>query len=283
MKTGTCIVTGGNAGIGKAIATSLAGMKRHVAIVSRNPEKGEAALRDIRKESGNGSVELVVGNLGTIASTKKLAATLIDRFPDASALVNNAGVWMTRRLINEDGLEYSFMVNHLAPFILSNILLPALKRNAPARVVNVNAGLYVFGALDLYKTPYGHDFSRLRTYMNTKLCNTLFTREFAGIIQGSGVTVNALHPGVIRTNLGDTPGVFGFLLRRMKWVMAPPERGARAPVWLATAPELEGVNGKFFMLKKEIKYSENARDPDLAKRLWKLSAELSGVGIHVAS
>lgn len=278
MDKGTCIVTGGNAGIGKAIAASLAGMKRHVAIVSRNPEKGEAALRDIRRESGNGSVELVVGNLGTIESAKKLSATLIDRFPDASVLVNNAGVWMTRRLVNEDGLEYSFMVNHLAPFILGNMLFETLKRNAPARIVNVNAGLYVFGALDLARTPYGRDFSRLRTYMNTKLCNTLFTREFAGIIQGSGVTVNALHPGVIRTSLGDTPGVFGALLRLMKQAMAPPEQGARAPVWLATAPELEGVNGKFFMLKEETEYSENARDVDLARKLWKLSAELSGVG-----
>jgi NAD(P)-dependent dehydrogenase (short-subunit alcohol dehydrogenase family) len=169
------------------------------------------------------------------------------------------------------------MVNHMAPFILSNLLLERLKENTPSRIVNVNAGLYVFGKLDLEKTPYGKDFSRLRTYMNTKLGNILFTCELAKRIEGSGVTVNALHPGVIRTNLGIAPGILGAVLSAAKLLFKPPEEGARAPVWLATAPELETVSGKYFDVKKETELTETAKDTELAEKLWNLSSKLAGM------
>jgi NAD(P)-dependent dehydrogenase (short-subunit alcohol dehydrogenase family) len=169
------------------------------------------------------------------------------------------------------------MVNHLAPFILSSRLLPCLKANQPARIVNVNAGLYTMGALDLDKTPYGQDFGRLKTYANTKLCNLLFTRELANRLEGSGVTANAVHPGVIRTNLGDSSGLVGALLRLVRRSFAAPEAGARAPVWLATSPDLEGVNGQYFNLQEPAEVAENARDAELGRRLWSLSAALAGL------
>lgn len=170
------------------------------------------------------------------------------------------------------------MVNHLAPFILSNRLLPRLKANAPARIVNINAGLYAMGKVDLEETPYGRDFGRIRTYANTKLCNLLFTREMAQRIESSGVTVNAVHPGVINTNLGDTSGLVGLLLRLVKRFWDPPEEGAKAPVWLATSPEVEGVNGRYFELQEAVEVEGKARDGALGRRLWELSAELGGLG-----
>ncbi len=274
------IVTGANAGIGKAIAQTLAGMGRRVVMVSRDPEKGRAAAEEVRSAPKSGAVELVVGSLNTIDDAKSLAETIRGRYPAIECLVNNAGVWMTRRVLNKDGIETTFMVNHLGPFILTNLLLPALQAAGRARVVNVNAGLYVFGRLDLDRTPYGDDFGRFRTYCNTKHANLLFTVELARRLGTKGVTVNALHPGVIKTGLaqGDARGAMGAAIVIWKHFMKTPEEGAAAPVWVATAPELEGVTGRFFFLKKEKNILKKGKDPEMATRLWELSERLSGVG-----
>jgi len=274
------VVTGANAGIGKAIAIKLAGMGRRVVMVSRDPEKGKIAADEVRAATKSDAVELVVGSLNTVADARRLGETIRDRYPRIGCLINNAGVWMTRRVLNTDGIETTFMVNHLGPFILTNLLLPALKAGAPARVVNVNAGLYVFGRLDLERTPSGEDFGRFRTYCNTKLANLLFSAELARRLEGRGVTVNALHPGVVKTGLGqgDAHGALGTFIRAWKWSMKTPEEGAAAPVWVATAPELEGISGRFFFLTKEKKILPKGKDPDMAARLWELSERLSGVG-----
>jgi NAD(P)-dependent dehydrogenase (short-subunit alcohol dehydrogenase family) len=271
MTSKTCIITGGNAGIGKEIAVSLARMNHQVVIVSRDKNRGEKALADIIKSSSNNSAKLVIGNLDTIRSVKTLAEEIIIKFPGVSILINNAGVWPMEKRINEDGLEYSFMVNHIAPLILSTMLLPQLKKNSPARIVNVSAGLYVNGAVDLDKTPFGSDFSSLKTYMNTKLCNVFFTRKFSKMIEGSGVTINAVHPGVIRTNLGVAKGITGWLLRAVKIFFASPREGAKAPVWLATSEELQKVNGKYFDLMVEKPYTANALNDYLMEKLYQFS------------
>lgn len=273
----TYIVTGGNSGIGKAIALSLAKMQLHVVITARSEHKGEPALRSVIDESQNRSVEMVVGNLDSIAGAKQLAGTLSDRFPGISVLINNAGVWQTRFALNPDLLETSFMVNHLGSFILSTLLFERLQMNRPARIVNVSAGLYVMGKLDLERTPYGKDFSGFKSYMNTKLCNVIFTREFARMIAGSGVTINAVHPGVIRTNLGNSSGFIGAFLKFVKRFWAPPEEGAKAPVWLAASPDMEGVNGKYFDLRVEKPFAANSLDDKLSHDLWELSTRLCGI------
>ncbi len=277
MKKRTFVVTGGNTGVGKAIAVDLAKRRYHVVIVSRNPEKGDAALNEIKSLSDNQSVDLIVGDLSSVQSCKELAGNILKNYPDVSVLINNAGIWPVKLEINADGLEMAFMVNHMAPFILSNMLLNRLKKNAPSRIVNVNAGLYVFGKLDIEKTPYGKDFSRLSTYMNTKLCNIFFTQRFLEEIGGSGVTINALHPGVLRTNLGDSPGLFGRILKIMKRACDPPEEGAKAPVWLASCPEIEKTCGRYFELCIEKPYARNAQNPELRNRLWDLSCELASL------
>jgi retinol dehydrogenase-14 len=274
------VVTGANAGIGKAIAAVLAGMGRRVVMVSRDPEKGRIAAEEVRAATGSRDVELVVGSLNTVADAVKLAETIRDRYPRIGCLINNAGVWMTKKVLNADGIETTFMVNHLGPFILTNLLAPNLIEGKPARVVNVNAGLYVFGRLDLERTPGGTDFGRFFTYCNTKQANLLFTVDMAGRLEGKGVTVNALHPGVIRTALatGDARGLLGVGIMLWKRFMKTPEEGAAAPVWVATAPELAGVTGRFFYLTKEKNILPKAKDPETAARLWELSVRLSGVG-----
>ena len=282
MDDKVCVVTGGNAGIGKAIVTALAQQKAQVVFISRDAGRGRAALAEILEAAPNGRVEMVVGDLGSVTGTQRLAEALLDRLPVIHVLINNAGIWMTKRVINEDGLELTFMVNHLAPFILTNRLLPRLQASAPARIVNVNAGLYVNGRLDLQRTPTGQDFSRIRTYADSKLANVLFTRELASRVAGSGVTVNAVHPGVIRTNLGASPGVMGFVLKIVKRSWQPPAEGADAPVWLATAPEAANANGRYFVLREETPVTAVAQDDDLARRLWALSEELAASALQPA-
>jgi NAD(P)-dependent dehydrogenase (short-subunit alcohol dehydrogenase family) len=281
MATLPYIVTGANAGIGKAIAAKLAGMGRRVVMVSRDAEKGRVAADEVRaaaKGMRGGAVELVVGSLNTVADARRLGETIRDRYPTIGCLINNAGVWMTKKVLTADGIETTFMVNHLGPFILTNLLLPNLAAGAPARVVNVNAGLYVFGRLDLAQTPQGEDFSRFRTYCNSKQANVLATVELARRLEGQGVTVNALHPGVVNTGLGDREGALGAVLKVYKRIWKTPEEGAAAPVWVATAPELAGVTGRFFFLTKEKDILPKGKDPETAARLWELSAKMSGVG-----
>lgn len=277
------IVTGANTGIGKAIALKLAGMGRRVVMVSRDAEKGRIAADEVRagaKGMGGGSVELAIGSLNTVAAARLLGEAIRERYPKIGCLINNAGVWMTRKVLNPDGIETTFMVNHLGPFILTNLLLPSLEAGAPSRVVNVNAGLYVFGRLDLERTPYGHDFGRFFTYCNSKQANLLFTVELARRLEGRGVTVNALHPGVIRTGLGqgDTMGMLRPAVSAWKRFMKTSEEGAVPPVWAATDPGLAGVSGRFFFLTKEKTILPKAKDQKTAARLWDLSARLSGVG-----
>lgn len=274
VKNRVCVVTGGNAGIGKAIVQALAGQQAQVVLVSRDRAKGETAVQDICQSVPNAHVELVVGDLGTIATTRQLAHTLLDQYPAIHVLVNNAGIWPTKKQLNADGLEQSFMVNHLAPFMLNRLLFERLKASAPARIVTVSAGLYVNGRVDLHKTPYGHDFHPIRTYASTKLCSMLCFPLEAAQLAGSGVTLNAVHPGVINTKLGDMRGPLGWLMKRVKRGWGTPEQGAAAPVWLATAPEVATAHGQYFNEKEATPLAEVAQNTVLAQQLWQLSEQL---------
>jgi NAD(P)-dependent dehydrogenase (short-subunit alcohol dehydrogenase family) len=272
------IVTGANTGIGYAVAEQLAALEHAVIVVSRDARKGDAAVEAIRTATGNNAVELVQGDLSSIAGVRDLAARLLERCPRIDALINNAGIWPTRRELNPDGYEMAFMVNHLAPFLLSHLLLDRLQASAPARIVNVNAGLFVKGEVDLDKLPTGENFHRFKTYMHTKLCNVYFTLEMAKRLEGSGVTVNALHPGVIRTQLGDSRGFVGLLVKFVKRFWSTPQEGARPVVHLATDPIFEETTGKYYNVEEEFEIPANAKDPKIAQALWDFSAESTGVG-----
>lgn len=274
----TIVVTGANAGIGKAVAQQLAQQGHHVVAACRDEARGKAAVAEIRAAAGpDARVDLVQGDLSTVTSVRELAARLLAQYHSIHVLVNNAGVWMTQRRLNADGIEMTFMVNHLAPFLLSNLLLDRLKASAPARIVNVNSGLYVKGEADLEKLPTGENFNRFKTYMHSKVCNVYFTTELARRLNGSGVTVTALHPGVIRTNLGDAPGALGALIRLAKRFWATPEDGAKPVVRLAVADDVQGVTGKYYNELEEMPIAENAKSPETSAKLWALSEKLCGI------
>ena len=271
------IVTGANSGIGKATALGLAQRGLRVVMVCRDKGRGRAACEEIRALTGSSSVELVIGDLSSRAGVRLAGEQILDRAPRIGALINNAGIWPLERSLNADGIEMTFFVNHLAPFLLTHLLLERLMQSAPSRVVNVNAGLYIFGRFDPERTPGGLDFSRLRTYPTSKLCGVYFTRELARRLEGTGVTVNALHPGVIRTNLAQTPDLKGALLKLLKVFMKTPAAGARGPIYLATAPELKDVSGLFFNQCRRFPTFPIARHESLRRRLWDLSAALTGL------
>lgn len=254
------LVTGGNRGIGKAIAKQLLDESQEVVIVARNEAAGKAVVEELKTEIGNPKISFVQGDLSSIQKCKTLIEKIKAEHSDINILINNAGVWMSDLQLNEDKLEMSFMVNYLAPYLLCHGLFPILKNNQPARIVNVNAGLYVKGKLDIEKTPYGLDFGSIKTYTNTKLCNVMFTIDFAKKIAGSGVTINAVHPGVINTGLGDSPKLLSRMVKLIKRFWKSPQYGAVAPTWLALSEELEDVNGNYYNKKEIFEYIDEVKN-----------------------
>jgi NAD(P)-dependent dehydrogenase (short-subunit alcohol dehydrogenase family) len=271
------IVTGANAGIGKAVVEGLAAKGLSVIMLCRSRDKAEAALGDIKSRVPYADIKIVIGDLSDNAGVRLAAQNLLAEAPKIAALINNAGIWMTECELNADGIEKSFYVNCLAPFLLTNLLIERLKESAPARIVNVNAGLYVFGKIDFERTPYGKDFSMFRSYCNSKLAGVMTTLELAKRLEGSGVTINALHPGVIKSNLGGTKDLKGKLINLIKLLFKTPEKGAEPVIYLAASGEVKGISGHFFLLKKEIPIIAKAKDEALGKQIWNLSEKLTGL------
>ncbi|MCK9899523.1 retinol dehydrogenase [Parafrankia colletiae] len=277
----TAVVTGGNRGIGQAVAEQLARAGVRVALVARDPLRGERARARLDATRGPRAphVELVTGDLSDIAGVRATAAKLLDVCPQLDILVHNAGIWPAARTLNADGLEQAFATNHLAPFLLNHLLEDRLAASS-ARVVQVTAGLYGKARIDLERTPRGDDFHPIRTYANTKAANLalvpLFARRWADA--GTGIRVNAVHPGVIRTGLGDRRGPLGLALKAVKRFWTPVEQGAPPVIRLALAPELDGVTGRYFEIEKAAPLHGPVDDPDLARLLWTQAANLTGVG-----
>ncbi len=274
-------ITGANAGIGRATATALAGMGATVLACGRSPEKLDAAVAAIRAQTGNPEVHGLVADLSELAQVRRLAAAIRDRTDRLDVLINNAGLGSDRRIETVDGLELSFAVNHMAPFVLTDELLPLLRASAPARVVTVSSGMYAsVKALDLddLQSSKGR-FQWQDAYARSKLANVLFTRELARRLEGSGVTANCLHPWVIDTAFGDDGdlrGLNAWGFRVMKWFLPGPEKGARTSVYLASSAEVEGVSGRYFAKCRQQPMSPLAMDDALARALWERSEALAG-------
>lgn len=282
MTSKVCVVTGGNRGIGYEIVKALALQDVNVIMVSRDGERGRAALKQMQAEAPEAKVTVLVGDLGTISGTQQLANDLLDKLTRIDVLINNAGVWPTKKMVNADGLEMGFMVNFLAPFMLSHLLREKLAASSPARIVHVNAGLYVKGNVDLSKTPYGSDFSRIRTYANTKLCSVLTLAQEAALLANDGITVNMVHPGVVNTNLGQMDGPMGWLMKQIKRSWMAPSQGAVAPVWLATSADVADKTGLYFNEKAEMPLAAVAQDEQLAHALWRFAIEATGLNHNLA-
>ena len=271
-----CLVTGANAGIGKATALGLARMRATVVMICRDRDRGEAAQREIKQRSGNDRIELMVCDLASQNSIRQFASEFKQRHDRLDVLVNNAGVLMRERSLNEDGIESTFAINHLGYFLLTNLLLDVLTRGgATARIVNVASTAHKYGKIDISGWVIGRDYSAFGAYANSKLANVLFTYELARRLEGTGVTANCLHPGAVGTNL--YRGLPKLLQTLITLVTMGPERGARTSIYLASSPEVEAVNGKYFARRREEKSSDASYDRNAARLLWEVSEELTGL------
>jgi NAD(P)-dependent dehydrogenase (short-subunit alcohol dehydrogenase family) len=271
-----CLVTGGNSGIGKAVALGLATMGATVVVVSRNKEKGQTAVTDIIERSGNKNVELLQADLSSQNSIHNLADEFKSRHGKLHLLINNAGVYLTKRSETEDALESTFAINALGPFLLTSLLLDILKASAPSRIVNVTSDAHNGAKIDFDDLQGEKRFSGWQAYGQSKLAMILFTHELAKKLEGTGVTVNSAHPGVVRTNFAKNNGglvALGFSFLGLFFIS--PESAARRVLYVATSPDLEGVTGKYFTKMHEVRSSQESYDDDSAKRLWQVSGELT--------
>lgn len=274
----TVLITGGTGGIGKATALSLAALGARVAITGRDADRAARAAEEIRQVA-SAPVDVFVADLSSQQEVRRLTGEVLQTLDRLDVLINNVGgFWNTRRL-TVDGLEYTFALNHLAPFLLTNLLLERLQESAPSRVVTVSSGAQAMGRMDFADLQAKLSYSGQRAYNQSKLANVLFTYALASRLAGTGVTANALHPGVVATAFGaEDPGrVQVFLAPLVQRWMKTPEEGARTSVHLASSPELEDVTGQYFAnstAKKSSKRSYSKADADL---LWQVSAALVGI------
>ena len=276
MKGKTCLITGGNSGIGKETAVGLAKLGATTVIVSRNLEKGEAAVIEIKSRSGSQDVDILQGDLSSRDSVRELADDFRRRYKRLHVLINNAGVYMPKRKVTVDGLEATFVTNHLGHFILTNLLLDLLKENTPSRIINVTSAAHRGYNINFEDLQGERKYSAFHAYGQSKLANILFTYELAKKLQGTGVTVNCLHPGVVRTGFGkDQRGLFSIAVHIISPFMMSPAKAAKNLIYLATAPELENVTGKHFSKGKEEKSSNESYDEASAQKLWEISSELA--------
>src|SRR5512138_1786959 len=272
----TAVVTGASSGIGVPTAVGLARLGASVALVARDRAKGEAALAAVRAASAPGATpRLFLADLGALAQVRRLAQELLAALPRIDVLVNNAGAMHARRKESPDGHELTLAVNHLAPFLLTGLLLPRLRASAPSRVVTVSSEAHRIGPLDLDDLESRRGYSAMRAYGRSKLANVLFANELARRVAGGGVTSNSLHPGVVATGFGrNDPGWFRLLVTVGRPFLATPEKGARTSIHVSAAPELAGVTGRYFKDRQEVAPAPFARDEDVAQRLWEISERL---------
>jgi retinol dehydrogenase 14 len=271
----TVLITGGTAGIGKATALGLATMGAHVAITGRDPARTEAAAGQVHA-AGGGQVDAFVADLSSQSEVRRLADEVLERLSRIDVLVNNAGGYWNTRQVTADGLEHTFALNHLAPFLLTHLLLERLTHSAPARVVTVSSHAHAEGRIDFDDLQGERSYSGARAYNQSKLANVLFTYELARKLRATSVTANALHPGAVNTSFGadDPSSVQRLLVPFMRPFMKTPAEGAATPIHLASAPDLERVTGRYFANSKPKKSSQRSYDQATAARLWQVSADL---------
>jgi retinol dehydrogenase-12 len=296
-----CMVTGATAGLGAATARGLAQQGATVVIVGRNHERCEMTAAAIRRETGNHAVEFMQADLSSQEEIRRLARVFTERHRHLEVLINNVGALFELRQESVDGIEMTFAVNHLSYFLLTTLLLDTLRAGAPARIINVaSAAHHDVKAFD-FADPQAHRRAPWRgaypttaarslfyslampwahpaflQYAHTKLANLLFTYELARRLNGSGITVNALHPGFVASHFAAGPGIYKWFMRRLARLKGiSPEEGAKTIIYLATAPELENVTGHYYEKEKPRESSPAARDPTAAERLWRLSEELT--------
>ncbi|MHA2026114.1 MAG: SDR family oxidoreductase [Candidatus Thorarchaeota archaeon] len=279
MKDKVCIVTGSNSGIGKETALALAEMGATVVAVVRNQELGEQACEAIVTETGNKAVDLMLCDLSSMSTIRKFVKDFTSNYDRLDVLINNAGAVFSKRDVTEEGFERTLAVNYLAPFLLSHELLPLLKESAPSRVINLSSGLASRAEVNLEDLQSESSFKSRKVYGNAKIMVEMFTYEMARRLENTGVSVNAVRPGFVATNLGRSSGsrssriMFGM----MKPFQLSPKEGAETSVYVASSPEIEGITGKCFAKKQETETSEKSYDVEKQKQLWDATGDLLGL------
>jgi len=269
-----CLLTGATSGIGRAIAQKLAAGGAQVGIVCRNEGKGEKVREDIEGSGVSGVVEVFCCDLSSQQDIVRMAAEVNNRFDRLDALINNAGVFAKKRQVTADGFELQFAVNYLAPFRLIRCLFPFLQKSTPARIVNVASMEHRIGKLYPKDLQLEKNYLGTRAYRQSKLSIVLFSLELARRIEGTGVSVNALHPGIVYTKLVHNISPLAIIVKK---ILKTPEEGARGPVYLATSPELENISGAYFRGTHRSSPAHRARDPEKAAWLWQRTEELLGL------
>ncbi len=276
MKNKRILITGGTGGIGKVTARELAGMGAQVVIVGRSQKKGEHTADELRRSSGNPNIDILVGDLSIQDEVKRVACEYRERYDQLHVLINNAGALFLNRQLSADVLEMSLALNHLAYFALTYELLELLKASAPARVINVSSAAHYGAQIDFNQLGSEKRYMGWITYGRSKLMNVMFTYELARRLEGSGVTVNCLHPGFVATNFGmNNSAIYRPFLSFSHLFAIPPEQGAETSVYLASSPAVEGVSGKYFAQKTAVPSSIASYDKKAWQRLWDVSLELS--------
>jgi NAD(P)-dependent dehydrogenase (short-subunit alcohol dehydrogenase family) len=270
------IVTGATSGVGKETARALARLGATVGLIGRNPDKGRETLAELRRTARHPDrLTFLRCDLASLIEVRALAGQLHERFDKIDVLINNAGVINRRRRVTEDGFEETFAVNHLAHFLLTGLVLDLLQKAAPSRIINVSSDAHVVGRVKLDDLQRTRGYTSFSTYAASKLANLYFTYELARRLEGSGITVNALHPGAVATNFSRNNGALArFAMAALKPFFLTPEQGAEAPIYLATAPQLEAVTGRYFYKKGQIASSRRSRDAATAQALWAASERL---------
>jgi NAD(P)-dependent dehydrogenase (short-subunit alcohol dehydrogenase family) len=275
----TVLITGATSGIGLVSARALAARGAHVALVGRDRIRTQSIADEIRSGSGGAQVDTLLADLSAMAEVRRLATEVLERYPRIDVLYNNAGALFMRREVTVDGFERTFALNHLAPFLLTNLLGARLKASAPARIITTASDAHTGAHIDFDDPQFEHTRYRgLQAYGQSKLANILFTYELARRLEGTGVTANALHPGFVATGFARNNGpLYRVGMTLIRPAMISPQRGAETAIYLASDPAVAGVTGKYFNKNKPIRSSAVSYDEASARRLWELSARLVGL------
>ncbi len=278
MHSKICMVTGAASGIGAATAQALAQQGATVILVDRDAEKGALTVEQIKQQTGNSAVELMLADLSSQREIRRLAQQFEARYQRLDVLVNNAGAMFGERRESVDGIEMTFALNYLGYFLLTNLLLDTLKTSAPARLINTSSRSHARAQINFDDLDNRINYKGLSAYAHSKLAIVLFTYELARRLEGTGVTVNALHPGIVATNFAMTGGgIMGLIVRLFRPFFIGPEQGAQTGVYLATSPEVEGVTGKYFVKCKVVPSSPASYDTTVARRLWEVSEKYTNL------
>ena len=279
MKDKICLITGATSGIGKATALALAKMGATLVINGKDRDRGENTIQEIERISGNEKLELMIANLSSFEQVRKLASDIQKKYDKIDVLINNAGVFYSYREYSADGIEMQFAVNHLGHFLLTNLLLENLKKSKAARVINVSSNAHYQGTINFDDINFEKRYFGWTVYCQSKLANVLFTHELVNRVDKNLVTVNAMHPGVVRTKFADK---HVSLIYRIGWNLQKPfmisaEEGAETIIYLATSKEVTNITGKYFVKCKQQRTSEISYNKEIAEKLLDLSVRLCGL------